>query len=142
MYGVRRAAVLLTLRKWPPISQTKVDVRPWSNQHRSWGNRISATTSWGLIAVCRHPFVATIPHEGTSFLSRAPSWGTLIINHLPRSDMGSHGRTTTRQHFLGTDPLVYTAGCPVIMDGASGVHHEAQPNVACAFSDISTNNGC
>ena len=34
-------------RKWPPISPTKVDVRPWSNQHRSWGNRISATTSWG-----------------------------------------------------------------------------------------------
>ena len=41
-----------TDRKWPPISPTKVDVRPkplkpWSNQHRSWGNRISATTSWG-----------------------------------------------------------------------------------------------
>ena len=32
---------------------------------------------------------------GRLLISSAPSWGSLMINHLPRSDMGSrHGRTT------------------------------------------------
>ena len=85
-------------RKWPPISPTKVDVRPWGNQHRSWGNRISATTSWGADCCMKVPLRghdrSPIPTKGRLFICSATSWGTLIINHLPRPDMGSHDRTT------------------------------------------------
>ena len=85
-------------RKRPPISPVKGRVRSCGNQHRSWGNRISATTSWGADCCMKVPLRghdrSPIPTKGRLFICSAPSWGTLIINNLPRSDMGSNGRTT------------------------------------------------
>jgi hypothetical protein len=78
-------------KKWPPTSPPKVDVLPWGNQYRSWISVLHEAAPRG------HVF----PTRGRLSHSSAPSWETLMINHLPREDMGSHGRTT-RQHFLAT----------------------------------------